>query len=74
VPGERETIHVVEYALHADLGPRQVLVRPDLINAFRADQLRILGRAGDTALALHDGRPDKKGVSDHFPLLFKLDL
>ncbi len=52
----------------------QVLVRPDLVAAFRSDQLRILDRAGEISLALRDGRPDRKGASDHFPLLFTLDL
>lgn len=52
----------------------QVLVRPELIDALRTDQLRILDRAGDTPLARRDGRPDRGGASDHFPLLFKLDL
>jgi endonuclease/exonuclease/phosphatase (EEP) superfamily protein YafD len=52
----------------------QVMVRPELVNAFRTDQLKILDRAGEASLALGDGRPDAKRASDHFPLLFALDL
>lgn len=52
----------------------QILVRPELIDAFRTDQLKIVDRAGNTPLARRDGRPDRKGASDHFPLLFTLDL
>lgn len=52
----------------------QVLVRPELVNTFRTDQLRILDRAGGTSLARPDGTPDAKSASDHFPLLFALDL
>ncbi|HTW65726.1 MAG TPA: endonuclease/exonuclease/phosphatase family protein [Bryobacteraceae bacterium] len=52
----------------------QVLVRPELLDRFRSDQLRILDRAGDLSLSLDDGRPDRDKASDHFPLLFTLDL
>jgi hypothetical protein len=52
----------------------QVLVRPQLMDRFRSDQLRILDRAGEMPLAMEDGRPGRGNGSDHFPLLFKLDL
>jgi endonuclease/exonuclease/phosphatase (EEP) superfamily protein YafD len=52
----------------------QVLLRPQLMNNFRRDQLRILDHAGGTPLSRDDGRPDQDGASDHFPLLFTLDL
>lgn len=52
----------------------QVLLRPQLMDRFRSDQLKILDRAGDISLKMADGRPDRKAGSDHFPLLFRLDL
>jgi endonuclease/exonuclease/phosphatase (EEP) superfamily protein YafD len=52
----------------------QVLLRPQLMDRFRSDQLKILDRAGDVSLAMESGRPDHGKGSDHFPLLFKLDI
>jgi endonuclease/exonuclease/phosphatase (EEP) superfamily protein YafD len=52
----------------------QVLIRPQLIHRFRNDQLRILDDAAGRSLSRADGTPDKGNASDHFPLLFALDL
>jgi hypothetical protein len=52
----------------------QVLVRPALLDRFRSNEVRIIDRVGGTSLAMLDGRPDGKIGSDHFPLLFKIDL
>jgi hypothetical protein len=52
----------------------QVLIRPQLMDRFRSDQLRILDNAGETSLSRADGTPNKGNASDHFPLLFALDL
>jgi endonuclease/exonuclease/phosphatase family metal-dependent hydrolase len=52
----------------------QVLIRPQLMDRFRSDQVRILDNAGNTSLSEADGTPDKGNASDHFPLLFALDL
>ncbi len=52
----------------------QVLVRPELLDRFRSKEVRIIDRVGGTSLAMLDGRPDGKNASDHFPLLFKVDL
>lgn len=52
----------------------QVLVRPQLMDRLRSDQVRLLSRAGETSLRTEDGRPNAVDGSDHFPLLFKLDL
>jgi hypothetical protein len=52
----------------------QVLLRPQLMDRFLSDQLKILDRAGDISLRMADGRPDHKAASDHFPILFRLDL
>jgi endonuclease/exonuclease/phosphatase (EEP) superfamily protein YafD len=52
----------------------QVMVRPQLMDHFRSDRLRILNYARETPLSRSDGRPDADKASDHFPLLFGLDL
>lgn len=52
----------------------QVLIRPQLMDHFRSDNLRILDYSGDMSLSRDDGRPDPDKASDHFPLLFTLDL
>ncbi|MCL4205217.1 MAG: hypothetical protein KJ000_22265 [Pirellulaceae bacterium] len=52
----------------------QVLVRPDLLDSFPDDHLRILTKAGDMHLVGPTGRPDKTRVSDHLPILFQLRL
>jgi hypothetical protein len=52
----------------------QVLVRPELLDSFSDDELRILTKAGDTQLLGPTGRPDKTRVSDHLPILFQLQL
>jgi hypothetical protein len=52
----------------------QVLIRPALLDRFRSDEVRILDRVGQTSLATSGGLPDGKNASDHFPLLFKVDL
>ena len=52
----------------------QVLIRPKLLERFRSDELRIVDQAGDISLRTADGRPDHDTGSDHFPLLFRLDL
>jgi len=51
----------------------QVLIRPDLLNSFRNESLRILTHAGDNRLVDKRGRPDRKSFSDHLPLLFSLE-
>jgi len=52
----------------------QVLVRPVLLDAFPDDKLRILTSAGDTNLVDKRGRPDSRNVSDHLPIMFKLEM
>lgn len=49
----------------------QVLVRPELMDALT--DVRILDACAGRALVRPSGRPDKR-VSDHLPLLFRLDL
>jgi len=52
----------------------QILIRPQMMDHFRSDQLRILDYAGEMSLSRSDGRPDSDKASDHFPLLFTFDL
>jgi hypothetical protein len=53
----------------------QVLIRPDLLDAFDASSLQILERAGDVMLlGSRSGRPNQRSASDHLPILFSLHL
>jgi endonuclease/exonuclease/phosphatase (EEP) superfamily protein YafD len=52
----------------------QVLIRPDLLNAFRNETLSIVTKVGGTTLVTPNGVPDRRVASDHLPLLFQLDL
>lgn len=50
----------------------QVLIRPSLIDHF--DDLHILGHDGNHSLMGKDSAPDIKHLSDHLPVLFRLDI
>lgn len=52
----------------------QVLIRPDLLDYFNNNDLEIVQTDGNTSFLSFQGIPDKKGVSDHLPLVFKLSL
>ena len=52
----------------------QVLVRPDLLDCFRDEDLKILTSAGQTALLNSSDTPNRVVGSDHLPVLFKLNL
>ncbi len=52
----------------------QVLVRPDLLHAFRNEDLEILTEDGNTSFLSSSGLPDSSSASDHLPLLFKLNI
>ncbi len=52
----------------------QVLLRPELLDRFPSEELRILTEDGDRSLLSASGLPDKAAGSDHLPVLFKLDL
>jgi exonuclease III len=49
----------------------QVLLRPDLLNGFVPENVRILTSIGDSSL-LRDGQPDKDTLSDHLPVTLEL--
>jgi len=52
----------------------QVLIRPDLLEFFSNDDLRILDCDGTRSLLTQEGVPDARHASDHLPLLFTLRL
>ena len=52
----------------------QVLLRPDLAEDFREEDLSVLTRIGSTSLIRANGRPDSRNFSDHLPLLLTLDF
>jgi len=52
----------------------QVLVRPELLDYFKDDELRIITNDGTTSLIDKNGIPNKIKFSDHLPVIFKLDL
>ena len=51
----------------------QVILRAELIDHFLEDSLQILTSTSKSSLSTNKGRPSKS-VSDHFPLIFSLDL
>lgn len=52
----------------------QVLVRPELMNLFPDDKLKIVTQADGQSLLNARGRPDGKLASDHLPVVFSLDF
>lgn len=52
----------------------QVLLRPELIDSFLPSELRLLTSVAGTTLTGDGSEPDSSVASDHFPLVFELDL
>ncbi|HYW09563.1 MAG TPA: endonuclease/exonuclease/phosphatase family protein [Longimicrobium sp.] len=52
----------------------QVLVRPELLPRFAFAELRILTDDGVDTLQTQQGRPSIAMASDHFPIMFQLNL
>jgi len=52
----------------------QVMFRPELLNHFRNESLKILTSDGDATFLTTKGIPDKSRVSDHLPIVFRLDI
>lgn len=52
----------------------QVLIRPDLLNAFSNEDLEVLQSDGVASLLSQNGLPDADAFSDHLPVLFRLRL
>ncbi len=51
----------------------QVLLRPDLLDGFAHEQVRIVTEIDGRSL-LKDGCPDRERASDHLPLVLELDF
>ncbi len=51
----------------------QVLIRPDLLDSFDVNNLRVPDSVGDLSF-LRNGLPDKDAISDHLPIIFRMDL
>ena len=52
----------------------QVLIRPDLIDRFLHEDLKIIKNFDDQTLLNEKGVPEKDKFSDHLPLYFKINL
>ncbi len=52
----------------------QVLLRPDLIDLFRDEELRVLTSDGNESFLSGKGLPNTTVASDHLPILFSLEL
>lgn len=52
----------------------QVLIRPELAERFPCDKLSILTSIQGQPLTTHDGRPNRRTLSDHLPILFELEF
>jgi hypothetical protein len=61
----------VEYFWHTF---DQVLVRPELLDSFQTESLRILEGCGNMSFLRETGIPDAGRVSDHLPMMFDLDI
>ena len=52
----------------------QVLLRPDLLDGFAPENVRIPTSIRGFSLLQEDGQPDKDTMSDHLPLTLELKL
>jgi hypothetical protein len=51
----------------------QVLLRPELLEGFEPEQVRIVTEVRGISL-LEDGKPDKEMASDHLPVVLELEF
>lgn len=52
----------------------QVILRPQLIDNFSMDNLRIINKINDKSLITKSNVPNKKEISDHLPIKFKINM
>ena len=52
----------------------QVLIRPDLLDLFQIDSLKIITEINGISFLSDSGRPSRIKGSDHFPIVFSLNL
>ncbi len=52
----------------------QVIIRPSLLNFLRNDSVQIITNIQGNTLLAQSGRPNKKDLSDHLPIICNLDV
>lgn len=52
----------------------QVILRPDLIDKFDMNELKIIDIVNNRKLTTEKAIPDKKRISDHLPIKFKMEV
>lgn len=52
----------------------QVLIRPSLLGCWQADELEIVTAINGQGIANLDGAPDSGLASDHFPIIFSMQM
>jgi hypothetical protein len=52
----------------------QVLFRSDVLPYFQTDEVRVLHEAPPDVSLLRGGIPDARNISDHLPILFRLEI
>lgn len=52
----------------------QVILRPSMIEKFDMNELKILDNINEKSLLTESYIPDKKRISDHLPIIFKLRM
>ena len=66
----RQSQHKVYFCNMLD----QVLIRPELLENFRVEDLEIVDFDGNVSLLTDKGYPNKTKYSDHLPIKFTLDI
>jgi hypothetical protein len=52
----------------------QIIVRPDIMDRWDGDGIKILTEAGDASVLRDDGTPNSMDFSGRLPLLFEIQL
>lgn len=52
----------------------QVLIRPDLLKNYKAEDVQVLTEVGTVNLLSESGRPNDHEFSDHLPILLRLNI
>ena len=51
----------------------QVIIRPDVVEFFDIDSLKVVTQVDDIKLLNKNGIPDKNNISDHLPIFFSIE-
>lgn len=52
----------------------QVLIRPEVLDGFHKDSVRVITELGGVNLVDHRGRPDAQNASDHLPVVLNIQF